>query len=498
VKFSHPITAFISAAVVCLAVLLGPARAEMRTKMTGLVGLKTAVDTTWDVEAEDVWSNQFYSYGEAVAAWGFDYGAFVSALLEYRLDHGESVSGELAPEIRELYAKFRFGALKLFVGQQVVSWAVSDAISPLDQLNPVDYSRLLDREVSFSRRGTVMIRPELTLGPVTLEGAYLPLFTPARYDVVGGDWALGGEYFPLYLLLDELRKSADWRRLETFAAQWWPSWRGDLREYFSDPDYWEDRTDRPDMDLTAPEAAVRLTYRSSAIDLTAAYFYLWDDLPTLHVNPRLYELEDYEGRTAAGFAVLPPLDEETLEAVTGDLVRLTHHRTSSVGLGFSTILADVVFRGEGLLEIDRLTYRRNLETTRRHQVKWVADVEYTFDNNLMLKGVLWQKYLLGREDDFFCRAWTHILALAFRQTFLDEVLTLEGLGAWDLTTLNGADWRRQDIFAGGWSLDFYLTYAITDPFKLTLGTNLFGGREDTLLGYLEGNSRVSLMARYSF
>lgn len=466
--------------------------------MSGLVGWKTAADTTWDVDNEDVWSNQFFGYGEAVASWGLDYGAFAGALLEYRLNHGEETAGELLPEIRELYGKFRFGDFKLFLGQQVVSWAVSDAISPLDQLNPLDYRRLFDREVSFQRRGTIMVRPELSLGPVTLEGVYLPLFTPARYEVVGGDWALGGEHFPLHLLLDELRKSADWRRLETFAAQWWPTWRGDLREYFSDPDYWEDRTDRPDMDLTAPEAAARVVYRSSAIDLTAAYYYLWDDIPTLHVNPRLYELENYTPRTDDGFTVLPPVDEELIDALSGDLVRLTHHRLSSAGLGFSTILADIVFRGEGLLEFDRRTYRRSLQTAERQQAKWVLDVEYTFENNLMVKGVLWQKYLFGREDDFLCRAWSHILGLAFRQTLLDEKLTLEGLGAWDLTTLNGADWRQGDIFAGGWSLDFYLTYAVTDPFKLTLGANLFGGREDTILGFLEGDTRVSLMAGYSF
>lgn len=470
--------------------------AHAGARFEGLVAGKTAADTNWDVPHEKVWSNALFGYVAASAAWGFDYSVNASALLEYRVENGEDADGELIPELRELYGKFRIGSLDLYVGQQITSWATADVLSPLDQLNPLDFHRALDQELPFFRLGTPMIRPVYFLGPVQFEAAYMPLFTSPRYGVVGGDWSLAGYEFPVGKVLDELRQDDDWRRFEAALAHWVPDWQEDVHEMLDDPRYFASRIELPDQDLTAPEGAARVRYSSSAIDVQAAAFYLWDDIPTLHLNPDLRALEK-AATQEPGEVNFPELTEDVLDALR-DPLRLVHHRTPSAGVGASRSVWDIGLRAEGLYEWDKYTYRRDLATVRRDRAKWTVSADYTFAGDLMVEGVLYQGFLFGREDDFFCNAWTHMVGLVVRRPFFDEKLTFEGLASWDLSTLNGANWKSGDIFAGGWMLHPTATWSITDPLKLTAGVNVFGGDEETLLGYLEGDSRAFASVRYGF
>ena len=482
--------------LLCLG-LAWPSPAAAGARFEGLAAYKTAADTTWDMAHEKVWSNVLYGYAAASASWGFDYAGFVSAAFEYRLEHGEETDGEFIPELRELYGKFRIGPFDLFVGQQITSWAVADMLSLHDQLNPYDYRRVLDQEVSLSRLGTPMIRPVVYLGPVQLEAAFMPLFTTPRYSVVGGDFAAVGHEFPVDIVLNALRQDEGWRRFERSMVFYLPEWSDEIHDMLSDPEYWETRTEIPDQDITAPEVAARLRYTSPAIDLQATYFYLWDDIPTLHLNPHLRDLENLLVRDENGLREPPDLSQDTLRALK-DPAALVHHRTPSAGLGLSTRVWDISFQAEGLYEWRRHTYRNDLWSVTRDQASWLANVEYTFEYDILVKGMLLERYIVDREDDFWERGWTHILGVALRKPFLDEKLMLEALAIWDLTELNGKNWRSGDWFAAGWSVNPMLTWSATDRLKVSASANLIGGNDDTLVGFREGESRVGLSARYGF
>jgi hypothetical protein len=492
-----PCTLYPFTLLFALAVLLVAQPAHAAPRFEGLVMFKTAPDTQWDIGREKVWSHVAYAYASASTTWGFDYAAFASGAFEYRLEQGEQADGEFTPELRELYGKARIGKVDLFAGQQIVSWAQTDMISVLDQLNPIDYRRVLDQEVSLSRLGAPMIRPVLYLGPVQLEAVYMPLFIPPRYDIVGGDWALGGVQFPLGLVTDALRDSKDWRRFEQSLSLWAPEWEGEIRDMLSDPDYWESRTETPDFDLTAPEAAARVRYTSAVIDVTGAFFYLWDDIPTLHLNPALRELGEVGLGGEQGIAAIAQIDQNMVFSLL-DTLTLTHHRTPSAGGGFATSVADIAFRAEALYEWDRYTYRDDLTTYRADNLRWVANVEYTFAEDIFVEGLLMQGYRVGDEPDALFRAWQHMVGVVLRKPFLDEKLTFQGLLLWDLTYLNGGNWKSGNIFAGGWTIDPLLTWSLTDRLKLAGGANLFGGEDATTLGYLQPRSRVSASVRYGF
>jgi len=467
-------------------------------KMGGRLDLKTAADTKWDVDHEDVWESRFYGFGEATIDWRGRYSAYVSGLFEYRHDVADEARGETIPELRELYGKVRLGDLDLFFGQQIVSWGVADGLNPLDLLNPYDYARVPDVEIGYEKLGTFMIRPVYYVGDFTFEGVYLPVFTSPRYNLVGSDWAYFGQGFPLGDLLRELRTSSDWRQTERFLAHWAPDWQDDIRHLLDDPDFYLERTDLPPQDLTAPEAAARVKWTTMAVDVTVAYFYHWDDLPTLHINPDLRDLDRLLGATPAGFMQLIPPDEIPLDAAL-DPFTLTHHRLHTAGLGLESIVGDFGLRAEGAYNFGRYTYRDDLTAVRRDEADWVLNADYTFPNNVLFSALLMETYIPDREDDFVSRGWQHIVGGVLRGDFLDERLSLESIALWDLTYLNGDNWRDGDWFASGWTINGVLTYEITDAWKTTVGTNLFGGNRDyTPLGFLEGNSRVFGSMRFEF
>jgi len=476
-----------------------PAPAPLRRlyKLEGQAALKTAVDTQWDTENEDVWSSNLYAYMAASTNWGSVFSANVGGLVEYRYDVGDRAHGELLPELRELYGMARWGNLDLFVGHQIVSWGVVDGINPLDRLNPLDYRRAIDIELNYTRLPTFMIRPVFYAGDFTLEAALIPVFTPPHYDVVGSDWSLTLGQFPLSDLLNELRTSEDWRELERFVAHWAPDWRDDMRDLLADPDYYETRADIPDQDLTAPEGAVRLKWATSDFDFYLAYLALWDDIPTLHMNPELYDLNDLLSETDTGYAQLIPPDQWPIDPLANPF-ELTHHRVQSAGLGLSGIVGDFGLRAEGTMDFDRYTYRTDFTAVRRDMATWVLNADYTFPHDVLISGLLIQSYIFDREDDFISRAWRHMAGLVWRTSFFDQRLSFEGLALLDMTYLNGADWRSGDVTSSGWTLDPLLTYEISDALKAGVGANLFGGQDDTLIGYLQGNNRVFALVRYGF
>jgi len=128
----------------------------------------------------------------------------------------------------------------------------------------------------------------------------------------------------------------------------------------------------------------------------------------------------------------------------------------------------------------------------------VLNADYTFRGNLLVSGLLIQGYLFDREEDFLSRAWQNELGLIARRPFLDERLLVEFFGLVDFTYMRDRDWRRFDLTNSGWLVAPLVTYNITDPLRVSLGADLFGGRNATPLGSLERNNRVFALLRYGF
>jgi hypothetical protein len=55
-----------------------------------------------------------------------------------------------------------------------------------------------------------------------------------------------------------------------------------------------------------------------------------------------------------------------------------------------------------------------------------------------------------------------------------------------------------DLHDGGYYLEPGLVYSGVKNLDLTLGLNIFGGDQDTFLGYYDDNDQVFLKAKYHF
>jgi hypothetical protein len=342
-----------------------------------------------------------------------------------------------------------------------------------------------------------MVRPVVYAGPVTIDAVYIPFFTPSRYDIVGSDWALLGGHFPLNDMVIRLRTDPHWNQFERIVDHYVPEWRNSLQRLLNDPKFFQNATDIPNQNLTAPEGAVRVSWRTPYLVAHAAYYAMWDDLPTMHVNPAFRDLYKFSERTDQGFLQLPPLNSLPLEELS-DPFRLTHHRVQSVGLGLSGVVHDIGLRGEGRMDFDRYTYRTDLTAVRRNDATWVLNADYTFRGNFLVEGLLLQGYLFDREHDFISRAWQNAVGLIIRRPFFDERVLLEFLGLLDFTYMRDRDWRRFNLTASGWLVTPLVTYVVTDRLRASVGANFFGGGDSTLLGQLERNDRVFALLRYGF
>ncbi len=489
-----------AALLLALALAAGAARAddsEVRTKFEGQLAYKTALATNWNLDQRDPWSNDVYAFAAASAAWGAAFGGRVAGLFEYRQYVGQKAQGEAIPELRELYGKVRLGKLDVFFGQQITSWAVTDVFSPIDRLNPYDYRRVIDSELPYARLGTLMIRPVLYLDPVQIEAAYLPLFTPSRFDIVGNDWALAGRNFPLGDVIHNAAQSPSWGRVQNFINQWIPEWSGALQSLLNDPGYYADHTQVPDQNLLAPQVAARVKYSSTVIDVSAVYYYIWDDLPTLHLNPLLTALQN-ETLSLPATAALPFTPALLTSSALSAPFELTYHRLQTAGIGLSGSVHNIGLRADGAVDFGRWYYHKDFTAVKRDDAFWSFNADYTFEHDVFFEAVLLQGYLFHRDPSFLQRAWTNVPGFALRVPFLDEKLKWESIVMADLSNMRDRDWRNWHIFHSGWVVGPMLTYSITDPLRVSVGANLLGGEKFTLLGQVGGNSRVFTEVRWGF
>jgi hypothetical protein len=108
---------------------------------------------------------------------------FVSLLA--RVDFADPSRNRFEPD--DAWLELNFPGVTVKAGRFVASWGAASLYNPSDVLNPVDLRDPLDPE----KWGTLMLRVAVTLGPVTLEGSYLPVPEMHRIPLITGISAQG-------------------------------------------------------------------------------------------------------------------------------------------------------------------------------------------------------------------------------------------------------------------------------------------------------------------
>jgi len=88
--------------------------------------------------------------------------------------------------IDEAYVRAFFGGLEIEGGLRKLKWGKADSFSPLDVINPLDYSELTDlSDLMNLKIARPLIHASYRTGFSKIEGVFVPTFEPLRYATEG-------------------------------------------------------------------------------------------------------------------------------------------------------------------------------------------------------------------------------------------------------------------------------------------------------------------------
>ena len=92
------------------------------------------------------------------------------------------------PRVREAYVDLFFSKLDLRIGEQIARWGVIEGFRITDELNPLDFSEFLLREVTDRYIPVAMVKADFYQGDTTWEGVWIPQLIFNRPAPPGSEW----------------------------------------------------------------------------------------------------------------------------------------------------------------------------------------------------------------------------------------------------------------------------------------------------------------------
>lgn len=424
--------------------------------------------------------------------------ARLSGLVTYEFDWNRTHHfAEYDAQVWELYGDYRAGAIDISVGQRVWAWGQTDIISPVNLINPVDFRRFLDAEMNLARVPVPSAAATWYFGDLRLTGIALPFARGAQFDVVRSGHSLFGHEFPLGELLRFAKDDRGYRSLKRFLDHWIPDWQDDLQHAFDDPEFYADRIEHPQDDFTHASGAARFGGRVRGWDFDVMGYYLYDQIPTIYLNPQLRDLLR-AGSDAERYDVPIPDPRDLSTTVVTDPFSATWSRIGGGGVDIGTTLGPVALRAEGTAIWGRRTYREDLTSVEKPVYNYAANIEYTLPGDILVSAVWYQSHLGDYERDLIAEPVNSLLFLAWRATFLQDRLKTEGVAAYDFSELSDDEWRDGDVFGEGAQLSPFVEWAWTDTIRTAVGANLLTGNRYTLFGFFRERSRVFTTLKLDF
>ncbi|MFO8150208.1 MAG: DUF1302 family protein [Trueperaceae bacterium] len=274
--------------ILALVALSASALAQVRSEWSGSLTARFGVDVSGDLSAAGARAQG--ALDGTVGSEYFPTAAFRVAIdleADAALDRGEVRLGEA-------WARLFLGDVELTAGNQAVSWGSTDAVNPVDRLNPRD----LRVPIDAVKLATPMVHLRAYLdGDVTLEAALLPVFVAS------------------------LPPSAAWRDEPV------PMLPPGMTVVETSPV----RDERPAAALENVQFGVRAQWRPPGFDLAVSYLHLLRDTPTASA-------EIVPTGTPGEVALQPVLRYDRIEVV---------------GIDGSVALGQFVFRAEGAYTFTR-------------------------------------------------------------------------------------------------------------------------------------------------
>lgn len=342
-------------------------------------------------------------------------------------------------ELKELYLDMNFQNFDLRIGRQIVRWGVVEGARVTDEINPLDFYELILRDIDDRYIPLFMIKGDLYLGSNTFEGILIPEVQGHRPAPRGSEW----EQFRIL-----------------------PNTERPKQPYEDFPE-----------NIENTEVALKYTRVFSGFELSASYFYTWDDFPSSFRSLN----------NPVGFGSTPSVDFNP-----------RYTRLHIYGTTFSKTFPGFVFNAEAAYVDGKVFGARFGDGLNVTQGEIQSDyVKYAVGMDLYFLGMdvspaVIQQYILDYQSAIIQDKIDTVGALFVRKEFIHNLWSGNLLVIY---FFNDKDWLiRPRTF-----------YNITDRLRLSFGVDIFEGKIGTglpgefhFVGFFDNNDRIFWDITYSF
>ena len=344
---------------------------------------------------------------------------------------------------------YQFGLedLDVRIGRQIISWGTADALNPTNNISPDDMSDVFN----FGEHlGSNAINASYYFGDYTINGIYIPTFTPAVLPTGNFASALSPSMdLPTGMILSKL----------------------------------SDTVILPGNKLSeSSQYALKISSNLFDYDYSISYYKGRDDLPL------------------SNKVIITPVDEFGSVNIETELI---YPEIQVIGMDFAGSILDVGVWGEGAIIIPEEVDMQTLIQTPEGNIymptsaaleddpymKYVIGGDYTFSNNLYFNVQFVHGFTQERGEDNL----NDYIAFRFEKTFFNDELKIIPFGG--AIAIN--DWDApEDNF--GFVGNPEITYYPTDNVEFIMGAFWLEGKGTNMFSQIKDNDEIYLKAKVSF
>jgi hypothetical protein len=364
-------------------------------------------------------------------------GAQIDALTVENPRHVEYDRLRYGLELKELYLDAALKRADVRIGRQIVRWGVVEGARVTDEINPLDFTELILRDVDDRYIPLLMVKGDYYLGRNTFELIWIPEIRGHRPAPQGSEW-------------------------EQFRF---------LPGLIQPEDAWKDFPNH----LNNSEIAVKYSRVFTSSEFSLSYFYTWDDFPA-----------SFREITRTGFGTQTDL------AFSPSYARLRiYGATYSRSFEGFILNAEFAYTNGKIFGARLLQDSTALGELKRDFVKYAVGLDFKLFG-VELSPAFIQEMILHYDDSIIRDRTDTIGALFARREILHNLVTGQIL---ILYFANEQDWLIRPRV--NYSLTDRVRIGVgADIFEGTIGSDVPG--EFHFIGFFANNDRVYFDVTYSF
>jgi len=332
----------------------------------------------------------------------------------------------------------------LKLGLQQVVWGQADGLRVLDVVNPLDYREFILEDFIDSRRPLWLARADAPVGVGSLQLIWVPYFAPGRLPAADNEFGLG-ESFGLGLIgaaASELGLPQLPHRVQ--------------------------KTERPAYQFKSSQFGARYSRSIGKWDLTANYFYGWEDAPTNYLSGLENAIKDAQ----------PTL-----------VFKPRYDRKEVIGGTAANNFGSVVLRLEAGWNRNKaapVTTTTQTGFEKHGQFSGVVGLDWSAKTWLWVSGQYFLSFSSASQEKLLLPRYNHLASIYFRTNFFRDTFRQE------LFVLTGLNPKS----GGEYLIRPRITKNLGDHWSVGVGADFLGGKQTNVFGYFDSRDRVVIELKW--